>query len=164
MRTLNRLWRRLWDKYPQCPLVYVCCHNGVTGVVRADDLDDEIRRVRSQEFDHKYGLGFKEHGHRAWLLNYRQVFLFSDMNMPEISNCVGTLSQMRQMLNGCFVEHRDFRLPPIKVGQEVWTIAGPACEGIGVSSQLVTQAPSLADAEAYLKAKHSPRWLSRMKK
>jgi len=107
MSTLKRLFRRIWDAYPKEPLVYVCSHNGVTGVVRAVDFDDEVRRMRRL---------FRREGRPqdAVRPQVNPVFLFSDKTSLSRSFFrVGTLDDLKQILEGCAVEQRTFELPSL---------------------------------------------------
>ena len=107
MSTLKKLFRKLWDAYPKEPLVYVSSHNGVTGVVRAEDFDDEVRRMRKL---------FRRDGGRpaeAVRPQVYPVFLFSDKTPPNRSFRVGTLADLKRLLEGCLVEQRVFELPPL---------------------------------------------------
>ncbi|GEM_PF-1658119 len=112
-RSLKKLFRICWDEYPVEHLLYVCSHNGVTGVVRAEDFDDEVRRMR-REFEKsgwpKDPLGWELRPVRPQVF---PVFLFSDKNPSDRSFRVGTLAEMRQALDGYCVEERSFELPPI---------------------------------------------------
>lgn len=107
MGTLKRLFRKLWDAYPKEPLVYVSSHNGVTGVVRAEDFDDEVRCMRR--------LFRREGGMLAGSVRPQvyPVFLFSDKTPSSRSFQVGTLADLKRLLEGCHVEQRVFELPPL---------------------------------------------------
>jgi hypothetical protein len=109
MSTLKSLLRRFWDLYPQRPLIYVCSHNGVTGAVRAEDYDDEIRSMRKV---------FKKKGWPQSPVRPRvyPVFLFSDANPPKQNFRTGTLADLKRIIDGlvCAVEYREFELPPLR--------------------------------------------------
>ncbi len=117
MHSLMKLFRRLWDIYPKEPLVYICTHNGVTGVVGAEAYDDEIRRMRRQF--KKKGWPSDRLGRELWSLcpvrpQVYPIFLFSDKNpSPSRSFRVGTMFEMAGILKGCRVEERTFELPPL---------------------------------------------------
>lgn len=106
MSTLKRLFRKVWDAYPKEPLVYVSSHNGVTGVVRAEDFDDEVRWMRKL---------FRKNGKPQGAVRPQvyPVFLFSDKNPSSRSFRVGTLDDLKQALEGCALEQRTFELPPL---------------------------------------------------
>ena len=106
MKLLKRLFRKYWDRYPKGPFVYVCSHNGVVGAVRAEDYDDEVRRMR-KEFQKKR---FLRHPVRPQVY---PVFLFSNKNVGERSFRVGTENKLNEILMDCVVEFRDFELPPL---------------------------------------------------
>jgi len=104
---------RNWIRaYPKQPLIYVCTHNGVTGVVRAEDFDNEILRMRREFTKNMWPvepLGWEIRPVRPQVY---PVFLFSDKN-PQRSFRVGTLAEMTGILKGCCVEERNFELPPL---------------------------------------------------
>lgn len=106
MSSLKRLFRKLWDVYPNEPLVYICSHNGVTGAVRAEDFDDEVRRMRGF---------FRKKGKPSGVVRPQvyPVFLFSDKTPSSRSFRVGTLDDLKLILESCAVEHRTFELPPL---------------------------------------------------
>jgi len=118
MSTLKRFWRLLrkfwdWDVYPDAPLVYVCSHNGVTGVVRADDFDDEVQRMR--RLFKRYGSPWSgADSYKAVRPQVYPVFLFSDKVQLEPSFRVGSLDDLQLILWDCAVEERSFELPPMK--------------------------------------------------
>ena len=114
MSTLKRLFRKVWDAYPRKPLLYICSHNGVTGVVRAEDFDDEVRRMRRSL---KRGWPTRGVSNVPWPVRPQvyPVFLFSDKNPRKRSFRVGTLDEMWEAFDlcGCVVEERSFELPPL---------------------------------------------------
>jgi len=114
MRSLKKWFRRLWDKFPSQPLLYVCSHNGVTGVVRAEDFDDEVRLMR-QEFEKNK---WPDYCLRDWEVRPVRpqvwpIFLFSDKDPGSRSFRVGTLKELYKILEGCRIEERSFELPPL---------------------------------------------------
>ena len=106
MSTLKKLFRKLWDAYPKEALFYVSSHNGVTGVVRAEDFDDEVRRMRKL---------FRKNGRPQGAVRPQvyPVLLFSDKTPSSRSFRVGSLDDLKQLLEGCAVEQRTFELPPL---------------------------------------------------
>lgn len=109
-----KMWYTYWLDYPEEPLVYVCSHNGVTGVVRADDFDNEVRRMR-KFFRQKRGF---HRPVRRWPYSpiRPQVYpisLFSDMTPTKRNLLTGTLGDLRKMLEECVAEERSFYVPPL---------------------------------------------------
>jgi hypothetical protein len=128
MRTLiRRFLQKYWDCYPvSLPLVYMCEHNGVTGLVNARHYDDWVRQYRKERYQSEW-MGVVPIAPSEVLrpsLPLHQVFLFTDKNVPEKNNRVGTLEQMKCLLAGFAVEYRDFQLPPIRVGDKVKYVNG----------------------------------------
>ncbi len=112
MSTLKKLFRRIWDAYPKEPLVYLCSHNGVTGVVRAEDFDDEVRRMRRLFVVH---IRCKGEPQRMVRPQVYPVFLFSDKTPSSRSFRVGTLDDLKQVLKNCVIEPRIFEVPPMNI-------------------------------------------------
>ena len=103
------MFRRLWDAYPEEPLVYMCSHNGVTGIVRAEDFDDEVRKMRRQFRNEKRKLT------REVRPQVNPVFLFSDNNSRWVQSFrVGMIKELKEILDGCSVEQRVFDLPLLR--------------------------------------------------
>ncbi len=110
MSTLKRfvvkLLRKFWDRYPKIPLIYICSRNGVTGAVRADDFDDEVRSMRKSFVRLNWPI-------RTVRPQVYPVFLFSDKSLPERNYRVAPLIGLKEISKYCVVEFRDFELPPI---------------------------------------------------
>jgi len=115
-KLLMKLWYWLTRGYPlDCPLLYVCSHNGVTGVVRAEDYDREIRRMRRWERKHAPKAGKKSKPFRPQVY---PVFLFSDKLCPERNLRVGSIDVFRFIAcERCVLEERSFFLPPLAAGE-----------------------------------------------
>lgn len=152
MGTFNGgFWNCRRNGYPKNrPMVYVCSHNGVTGVIRADVFDDVVlaKRLELNKWD-----GWKNLAPFRPRFHYRQIFLFTDMNKPEVHQVVGSLDALNGLIISCAAEYRDFELPPIK--------AGVVIEGqqyIGGSTTIQT-APTLAAVQEYLTSRNRPGFL-----
>ena len=99
-------WRR--GRLPYPPHVYICSHNGVTGVVSAAAYEREVAEMRAQ-----FDLGRKFLPDRPLRPQVYPVFLFSNRAPSARSFRVGGIYELWQVLEGCFVEERAFELPPL---------------------------------------------------
>jgi hypothetical protein len=130
-------------------MLYICSHNGVTGVIRADEFDDNIRTKRS-ELNRWGWMGLEPLRPK---FHYRSIFLFTDKTKPEVHQVIGGLGELRGLLSDCAVEYRDFELPPI---QAHIRIEGEQYVGGSTDIQLP---PSLAAVRGYLTSPKKPRFL-----
>lgn len=96
--------------------VYVCRRDGVWGIVRAKDFDDEVIRMRRL---------FRKDGWPHWTSTNLKpvrpmvspVFLFSDKTPAERNFLVGNVEKdLDYLLAYCRAEFRDFELPPMNAG------------------------------------------------
>jgi hypothetical protein len=92
-------------------MLYVCSHNGATGVVRAEDYDDEVRRVRKIFRKKQWDRRFEGQETRAVRPIVVPVFLFSDKDRGPETYKNGSLADLANLLEGCYVEERSFELP-----------------------------------------------------
>jgi hypothetical protein len=117
IEVIKKLYRRWFEKYPTAPLLYVCSHNGVTGVVRAEDFDKEVRKARAI-FNKSH---WPDRGSWYWDIRpirpqVHPVFLFTNHKDKNDSVVVGDLELMAEILKGCRLEERSFELPHHKSG------------------------------------------------
>lgn len=95
----------------QKPIVYICMHKGVTGIVCASDFRSEVARMRKV---------IKEKG--GWVKNkwpvrpnVYPVFLFSNNKISKWDLIIGTVDELHEILKNYAggVEFRDFCLPDL---------------------------------------------------
>ena len=131
--------RKFWDNYPtNTTLVYICSRNGVTGVVRANDFDDEVRRMR-------------KHGRVSPVRpQVYPVFIFSDKTPSKEDMRCGTLDDMEGFLKKCSVEYRDFQLPPLNKGELMPSGYLGLFEKVGYTPASKYRVYSFRDIEEYL--------------
>jgi len=112
MPSLKKWWYRLTRKYPvNQPLVYTCRHNGVVGVVRAEDYDAEISRMRRLFLKYGWSSGISAIP-TAVQPKVFPVFLFGpEKPGSEIDLRSGTIPDLWGILNGMAVEKRSFEVP-----------------------------------------------------
>jgi len=101
--------RRWFDRYPtDKPLIYLCKDNGVTGIARAEDFDQEIMVERS------ICNGADKLDGRTRETVYRPlvtpIFLFSDTTSSKKLGIIGGSAELHILLHGCLVEERSFEL------------------------------------------------------
>lgn len=100
-------------RYPtDRPLLYKCEDKSrdVTALVRAEDFDAEIRRMR---------LWFQTKGYNSCVHVPRPqvypIFLFSGNAVAPRNFLTGNAFEAYWMMEGCAVEERSFEIPPIEV-------------------------------------------------
>ena len=111
-RFLTMFFER-FSRYPKDrPLLYRCEDKsiGVVALVRAEDFDAEVRRMR---------LFFEREGYPSYITAVRPqvfpVFLFSSKEVAPSNFLTGNMYEAICMIQGCAVEARDFFIPPIQV-------------------------------------------------
>lgn len=118
IKAIKKLYQRWIEKYPTAPLLYVCSHNGVVGVVRAEDFDSEVRSARTTFNKQKH---WPDRGSWYWDIRpirpqVHPVFLFTNHKDRNENVVVGDLEFMAEILKGCRLEERSFELPHYKSG------------------------------------------------
>ncbi len=102
-------WRKI-NRYPtKCPLVYLCVNNGVTAVVRAEDFDRELLRVRRS----RYNRSKLSHAALAWRpVVEMPIFLYSNLGEGN-DRRDGNMDDLEMVVKDYAVEYREFYVPAI---------------------------------------------------
>jgi hypothetical protein len=115
-------------KPPKIPMVYVCKHNGVAGVVRAEDFEQAVHLRRKNFIEPKTPTEI----YRPWI---DTTFLFSDKREPSPRRTfhVGTMDDFNKLIQGCYAEERVFHLRDLtcsrghavlRINELPWTLKG----------------------------------------
>lgn len=150
---LGGWWR--YERRRKHPIVYVCRVDGVIGIVRREDFEEDLHWLRGRHgkqrekpllqpliprpgwledrLYHKIGPiteaeAMNNVGVFGWMVNPLLVFIFSDKNPPVHHRLTGTMADYRRLVVGCYVEQHTFVVPPMKdyIGPKTSHSTGPS--------------------------------------